>query len=103
MRLIARRAVPLALAALLAAAEAAAQCSQYAIEQMRRAGIPEWEIQRRCGPPRPGQTRSIGPQAVQQGARCITPAVSCDTPTGPVGAPCWCATPLGSVAGTIAR
>lgn len=101
MRLI--HATALALAALLAAGEAGAQCSQYAIEQMRRAGIPEWQIQRRCGAPRPGQSRSIGPQAVQQGARCATPAVSCDTPAGPVGAPCWCATPLGSVAGAITR
>ncbi|WP_439578631.1 hypothetical protein [Elioraea sp.] len=83
------------LAALMPAAPAAAQCSDYVIQQMQRAGIPSWEIQRRCG---------RAPGAAQQtrtGTRCEARARTCSVAPAPIGSPCWCTTPLGSVAGRI--
>lgn len=95
MRLSLAFAVIALLAALVAAAPAAAQCSDYAVQQMQRAGVPTWEIQRRCG---------RAPDAAQQtrtGTRCQTRARICSVAPAPIGSPCWCQTPLGTVAGRI--
>ncbi len=83
------------IAALAPTTPALAQCSDYVIEQMRRAGIPDAEIQRRCG-------RTIAPdQRPRTSARCETRAGSCSVAPAPVGSPCWCPSPLGSIAGRI--
>lgn len=83
------------MAALAPTSPALAQCSHYVIEQMRRAGVPDSEIERRCG-------RTLGPdQRVRTGTRCETRAGSCSVAPAPIGSPCWCPSPLGSIAGRI--
>ena len=95
MRLTLLPAATVLLAALAPAEPARAQCTDYAIQQMQRAGIPSWEIERRCGsaPATGQQTRT--------GTRCETRARACSVAPAPVGSPCWCQTPLGSAAGRI--
>ena len=83
------------LAGLAPATPAVAQCSDYVIQQLQRAGIPDAEIQRRCG-------RTLGrDQRPPTSTRCETRAGNCSVAPAPVGSPCWCPSPLGSIAGRI--
>jgi len=88
---------------------AAASCSQADKRKMQKEGLTPRAIERICGPDNeddddePRKQRRTSPQAQQRmSSRCYTPVVACFMGgSGPVGTPCWCATPYGPATGSV--
>jgi hypothetical protein len=77
---------------------AVADCSPAMVYDLQARGMPTWQIQQICGAkalPAPG-----APAAVS--ATCATPSGTCALPKiALIGAPCWCTTATGQVAGSV--
>ena len=102
----------LAVGFLMPASAGAATCSAADKRDMRNEGMSRTAIERICSSSaaddeddddapaarRPAR-RAAGPAV---SSRCVTPVLACFMGvTGPVGTPCWCATPFGPANGMV--
>ena len=88
-----------------------AACSAEDRREMRKEGLSRQSIERLCttraedddddNAPR-ARSRSASGQQTRVSNRCMTPVIACYMGvSGPVGTPCWCATPYGPATGQV--
>jgi hypothetical protein len=95
--------------ALLPAPVLAASCTEADRRDMRREGLSPRSIERICTSSAEDDDHSrqvarapSARPAQRMSNRCMTPVVACVMgASGPVGTPCWCATPFGPASGLV--